>query len=309
MLPRHLNYFIAVAEHGGFTRAAAILHVSQPALSQQIRQLEETLGVRLFDRSGRNTCLTDAGKVWLIYARRALRELAEGQRALHDVDDLQRGTLRVAMMPTFTHYFMGPLVASFYQRYPNITLDIQELAQNRMETLLLNDELDIGIAFDGSDSRDIVSQPLLSETLALVVGRSSSGGDPPCGADGAQSGVTDSAKQRFCYSRANRSRLPTARYSTESADGGQPISAVLTVVEHTSLATLLPAAIVQGRDDLTAIELAPSLLERTACLIQRKGAWQSAATREFILMAHQAASILSAGQGFNESTERDLTLR
>lgn len=108
MLPRHLNYFIAVAEHGGFTRAAAILHVSQPALSQQIRQLEETLGVRLFDRSGRNTCLTDAGKVWLIYARRALRELAEGQRALHDVDDLQRGTLRVAMMPTFTHYFIGP---------------------------------------------------------------------------------------------------------------------------------------------------------------------------------------------------------
>ncbi|SYU08584.1 cyn operon transcriptional activator [Klebsiella pneumoniae] len=63
MLPRHLNYFIAVAEHGGFTRAAAILHVSQPALSQQIRQLEETLGVRLFDRSGRNTCLTDAGLV------------------------------------------------------------------------------------------------------------------------------------------------------------------------------------------------------------------------------------------------------
>ena len=117
MLPRHLNYFIAVAEYGGFTRAAAILHVSQPALSQQIRQLEETLGVRLFDRSGRNTCLTDAGKVWLIYARRALRELAEGQRALHDVDDLQRGTLRVAMMPTFTHYFMG----RWWLRFINVT--------------------------------------------------------------------------------------------------------------------------------------------------------------------------------------------
>ncbi|AUW14295.1 transcriptional regulator CynR [Klebsiella michiganensis] len=310
MLPRHLNYFIAVAEHGGFTRAAAILHVSQPVLSQQIRQLEETLGVRLFDRSGRNTCLTDAGKVWLIYARRALRELAEGQRALHDVEDLQRGTLRVAMMPTFTHYFMGPLVASFYQRYPNITLDIQELAQNRMETLLLNDELDIGIAFDGSDSRDIVSQPLLSETLALVVGRSH-----PL-----------AATRRVALTALNQASLillSSAFATREQIDrdcrqrGIQPkvqmeansISAVLTVVERTSLATLLPAAIVQGRDDLTAIELAPSLLERTACLIQRKGAWQSAATREFILMAHQAASILSAGQGFNESTERDLTLR
>ncbi|MDP1323921.1 LysR substrate-binding domain-containing protein, partial [Klebsiella pneumoniae] len=82
-----------------------------------------------------------------IYARRVLQGLAEGQRALNDVEDLQRGTLRVAMMPTFTTYFMGPLAAAFYLRYPNITLDIQELAQDRMETLLLNDELYVGIAF------------------------------------------------------------------------------------------------------------------------------------------------------------------
>lgn len=179
-----------------------------------------------------------------------------------------------------------------------------------METLLLNDELDIGIAFDGSDSRDIVSQPLFSETLALVVGRSH-----PL-----------AATRRVALTALNQASLillSSAFATREQIDrdcrqrGIQPkvqmeansISAVLTVVERTSLATLLPAAIVQGRDDLTAIELAPSLLERTACLIQRKGAWQSAATREFILMAHQAASILSAGQGFNESTERDLTLR
>lgn len=62
MLSRHINYFLAVAEHGSFTRAASALHVSQPALSQQIRQLEESLGVPLFDRSGRTIRLTDAGK-------------------------------------------------------------------------------------------------------------------------------------------------------------------------------------------------------------------------------------------------------
>lgn len=60
MLSRHINYFLAVAEHGSFTRAASALHVSQPALSQQIRQLEESLGVPLFDRSGRTIRLTDA---------------------------------------------------------------------------------------------------------------------------------------------------------------------------------------------------------------------------------------------------------
>ena len=71
MLLRHLSYFIAVAEHRSFTRAAAALHVSQPALSQQIRQLEAMLEVQLFDRSGRYTRLTDAGEIWLEYARRA----------------------------------------------------------------------------------------------------------------------------------------------------------------------------------------------------------------------------------------------
>lgn len=296
MLLRHLNYFIAVAEQGGFTRAAAMLHVSQPALSQQIRQLEETLGVRLFDRSGRNTRLTDAGTVWLIYARRVLQGLAEGQRALHDVEDLQRGTLRVAMTPTFTTYFMGPLAAAFYQRYPNITLDIQELAQDRMETLLLNDELDVGIAFEGSDSRDIVSQPLFSETLALVVGRCH-----PLAAARRIELTALNDESLILLSSAFATREQIDRYCRQREI--QPkvqmeansISAVLAVIERTSLATLLPAAIVLERNDLTAIELAPPLLERTACLLQRKGAWQSAAAREFRLMAHQAATKLSAG--------------
>lgn len=120
MLPRHLNYFIAAAEYGGFTRAAAILHVSQPALSQQIRQLEETLGVRLFDRSGRNTCLTDAGKVLVDLCAPGFTGTGRGQRALHDVDDLQRGTLRVAMMPTLPIILSGRWWFPFYQRYPGI---------------------------------------------------------------------------------------------------------------------------------------------------------------------------------------------
>lgn len=88
MLSRHINYFLAVAEHGSFTRAASALHVSQPALSQQIRQLEESLGVPLFDRSGRTIRLTDAGEVWRQYASRALQELGAGKRAIHDVANM-----------------------------------------------------------------------------------------------------------------------------------------------------------------------------------------------------------------------------
>src|SRR5580704_13322948 len=113
MLLRHIRYFLAVAEHKNFTRAAEALHVSQPTLSQQIRQLEHTLRAPLLDRSGRTIVLTDAGVAYLGYARRALQDLEAGRRAIHDVQELSRGALRVAMTPTFTAYLVGRLVETF----------------------------------------------------------------------------------------------------------------------------------------------------------------------------------------------------
>jgi hypothetical protein len=71
-------------DHGNFTRAAQDVHISQPTLSQQIQQLERAIGAQLLDRSGRSVRLTDAGHAYLAHARRALRELAAGERAVHD---------------------------------------------------------------------------------------------------------------------------------------------------------------------------------------------------------------------------------
>jgi LysR family cyn operon transcriptional activator len=88
MILRHINYFLAVAKHKKFTKAAASLYVSQPALSQQIKQLEETLGAPLFDRSGRSVTLTDAGEAYVHYTHKALQDLEEGRRAIHDVKNL-----------------------------------------------------------------------------------------------------------------------------------------------------------------------------------------------------------------------------
>lgn len=147
MLLRHLRYLLAVADHGGFTRAAEALHVSQPTLSQQIRQLEETLGVTLFDRTSRTVKPTDAGEAYIECARRVLVELEAGKRALHDVKDLSRGTLRLAMTPTFMAYLVGPLVRDFAARYPGIHLQIFELSMDDIEAGLADDSLDIAIAF------------------------------------------------------------------------------------------------------------------------------------------------------------------
>ncbi len=286
MLLRHINYFLAVAEHHSFTRAATALHVSQPALSQQIKQLEETLGAQLFDRTGRATQLTDAGEVYFRYARRALQDLEEGKRAIHDVGDLSRGSLRVAVTPTFTTYLIGPLVKSFHNLYPNITLTVREMSQERIEELLVDDELDVGIAFDEIHSPDIDAQQLLVETLALVVGK-----EHPLAKCRTMSLKALNNESLVLLTSEFATRKQIDRYCRQNdicprvLMEANSLSAVIEIIRHTSLATLLPAKIACDREELVSIVLTPSLLQRTAVLMQRKGAYQTAAARAFIELA------------------------
>ncbi|WNW09789.1 transcriptional regulator CynR [Pseudomonas sp. DTU_2021_1001937_2_SI_NGA_ILE_001] len=293
MLARHIQYFHAVAEHLSFTRAAASLHVSQPALSQQIRLLEESLGTPLFDRSGRTLRLTDAGEVYLQYVRRASHELREARQAIHDVSDLSRGSLRVAVTPTFTTYLVGPIVAAFHARYPGITLDLREISQERMEDLLITGEVDVGIAFDEIRTADIEAVPLLVETLALVVNR--------------RHRLAGEARIDLQSLNAESLVLLSAEFATrEQIDrycrmhGIHPqvkmqvnaLGAVLEIVRRTTLSTLLPAKTALAHDDLLAISLDPERLQRTAVLMQRKDAYRSAAARVFIELAKEVAAHL-----------------
>ncbi|MFV3403082.1 transcriptional regulator CynR [Pseudomonas sp. NY15463] len=293
MLARHIQYFLAVAEHSSFTKAAAALHVSQPALSQQVRQLEESLGAQLFDRSGRTTRLTDAGDVYLIYARRALQQLQEAKRAIHDVSDLSRGSLRIAVTPTFTTYLVGPLIEAFYARYPNITLNLQEISQERIEALLMADELDIGIAFDDIQTPDLEAVPLLSETLALVVSRKH-----PLAELRSITSQGLSAESLVLLGTEFATREQIDRYCRQYEIRPQvqmqanALGAVIEIVRRTGLSTLLPAKIALAHDDLVAITLEPERLQRTAVLMRRKDAFLSAAVREFIELAKGVASEL-----------------
>ena len=288
MILRHIKYFLAVAEHQSFTRAAASLYVSQPALSQQIKQLEESLETILFDRSGRQIKLTHAGDVYARYARKALQDLEEGRRALHDVQNLSRGALRIAITPTFTSYLIGPLIKAFHNLYPNITLSVQEMSQEQMEKQLLDDEFDVGIAFAEVHSAEIETQTLLVETLALVVNK-----DHPLARHQTIDLQTLSEQSLVLLSHEFVTRGQIEHYCRQHSIKpkvlmeANSLSAVLEIIHHTQLTTLLPSNIVSNRDELIAIALAPSLLQRTAALLQRKGAYQNAATKAFIHLAHQ----------------------
>ncbi len=284
MLLRHIRYFLAVAEQRSFTRAADALHVSQPTLSQQIRQLEETLGVQLFDRSGRTVQLTEFGEVYARHARAALHELDTGQRALHDVADLGSGSLRLAMMPTFAAYLSGSLIDAFHADYPNVALTIDAMPQERIEALLADDRLDAGFAFVPPRAPDIDALPLWDEPLALVTGRT----HRLARRRRALTPAELSGEPLVLLSRAFATRESIDRYFIEH--GARPliaietntISAVLELVRCGRLATVLPDAVARESAGLCALEIDPPLPTRTAVLLTRKGAYRSVAARAFI---------------------------
>ena len=130
---RHLRYFLAVAEAAHFTKAASILHVTQPTLSHQIRQLEGQLNLALFDRIGRRVKLTAAGEVLLPHARRVLRELDEAQSALSELHGLKRGELKVGIVQTVNACVIPEIVARFSAAHSGIQ-ESRPAAQVQMGT-------------------------------------------------------------------------------------------------------------------------------------------------------------------------------
>lgn len=286
MLLRHLRYLLAVADHGGFTRAAEALHVSQPTLSQQIRQLEETLGVTLFDRTSRTVKPTDAGQAYIECARRVLVELAAGKRALHDVKDLSRGTLRLAMTPTFMAYLVGPLIRDYTAQYPNIHLEIFELSMDEIETGLADDSLDIAIAFDQVRNADIESIPAFVETLGLMVGR-----DHPLYECRTALSAQQVAQLEFALLTQNFvTRISIDEYFAKAQITPKvvievnSVNTLLEVIRHTAVATILPEPIATQDRALRKLLLAGNGPQRGASVLRRKNNYHSAASVAFMAL-------------------------
>ncbi|MFF5705097.1 transcriptional regulator CynR [Streptomyces sp. NPDC012794] len=284
---RHLRYLLAVAEHHSFTRAAEDLHISQPTLSQQIKQLERTVGVRLLDRGGRTVRLTDAGEAYAHHARRALRDLAAAERAVHDVAGLSRGHLRLALAPVFTAYLLGPLLGALHTAHPGITVEVREMTQDRMESALLADGADLGIAFAGPHLPGIAATALFTETLSLVVCAT-----PAAPAAAAALPVAGLADRPLALLNGD---FPTRRHVDAycAAHGVRPrvaveadsVQALTELVRRTGLATLLPEAVVREQPGLARIPLAPAPPPRTVTLLRRDTPYESAAARAFTTLA------------------------
>ncbi|HEV3265111.1 MAG TPA: LysR substrate-binding domain-containing protein [Acidimicrobiales bacterium] len=157
-----LEYFVAVAEDRHFTRAAERLHVAQPSVSAQIRQLERTLGTQLFHRAPGKVSLTDAGELLLPLARRALADVEELVDGVADLDSLQRGRVAIGATPSLSTTLLPAALSRFHQRHPGVALAVTEQGSRRLVDGLESGELDVALAILP------LHQPLLdSVTLAI----------------------------------------------------------------------------------------------------------------------------------------------
>lgn len=165
---RHLRYFLAVAATQNFTRAADRLHVSQPSLSVQIRNLEDELGTPLFDRLGRTVQLTQAGELFHEHAERAMREMERATLLVQELQGAQRGRLVVGALATVNSYLIPLLVSQFKQRFPGIHLQVHSQPSAEIVNGLLANRLDIGICLLPISHKELTTVPLFDERLVLV---------------------------------------------------------------------------------------------------------------------------------------------
>ena len=291
IFPRSVRYLLAVAEHHSFTRAAEVLCVSQPTLSQQIKQLEDLLDVQLLDRSARTVRLTAAGEVYLHYARRALGELNAAKRAIHELQDLSRGSLRLGMTP-ITDFLTTPLLEKFNARFPGITVSTLEMPQNDIREALAEDRVDIGIAFSSAlateeSSDDIDSHILFIENLSLAVGD----GHHLVGHQGPLSKHALEQESLVLFNTDYALRRHIDRYCLEHAImppvamEATSLSVIVEIVRLGRLATILPVTIACSQHGLHSIPLLPELPRHTITLICRKGSHKSPACQAFAELA------------------------
>lgn len=163
-----LRTVIHVAELGSLSKAADRLHIAQPALSRQVRMLEEELGVRLFERHGRGMVITEAGEDVLRHAYRIMGELEGIRAAVADVDAPLRGQVSIGMPPTVADILSVPLVSAFQERHPDATVRIVSAYSGYLLDWLHRGDIEAAILFEGRPIRSLRSTPLLEETLHLV---------------------------------------------------------------------------------------------------------------------------------------------
>ncbi len=164
---RHLRIFEAVADCGSISRAAAELHLTQPAVSMQMKQLEEQIGLPLLEQVGKRMFLTEAGQELRGHARDIASRMVGLNAAMDQFRGLERGLLRLAVVST-ANYFLPRLIADFNRLHPGVRVSLQVANREFVLSALVDNSTDLAITGQPPDSLDVVAQNFMDNPLVVI---------------------------------------------------------------------------------------------------------------------------------------------
>lgn len=288
---RHLRYFAALAERLNFTHAAEKVHVTQSTLSHQIKQLEDEIGQRLFDRAGKRVVMTEAGELLLPSVTKALREIDDGIRTLKGAARPLGGVVRIGATHTFNIGLIPACLATFLTNNPAVRVVVEELPAAAIEEGLRSGALDIGIAYRPAELRDLWFEPLYNEEMVLAVG--------------AQHPFAHRKRMQMIeLHRQNLVLLPREFTTRRMLDGcfqsvgAEPvvlaetntIAAMLNLARRMEIGAIVSEQAVTGLENLCIIALESPTPLRTPGILWKREGERPAAVRTFAVIVRRAVS-------------------
>ncbi len=297
-----LRYFVAVADEGSFSRAAAKVRVAQPSLSQQIRKLEAEVGQPLFDRLPRSVVLTEAGRCLIDYARQILASIGDARRCVDELKSEIAGGLSVGAIPTIAPYVLPELIGKFQKHYPEVTLEIVEDVTDGITRRVEAGELDVALASTCQQSPTLRRESLGNEPLLALVPK----GHPL--AKKTLVTLDDLKSQRFlllhemhCLSQQVNHLLAVRRLRPEVALAGSQLGTIANMVAAAIGVSIVPQMMVkhQATPGCVSLPFAPPVPERELNLLYNPLRFQSKAAAAFRREAAAAFSLQDSSSARN----------
>jgi LysR family transcriptional regulator, transcription activator of glutamate synthase operon len=283
---RQLRYLIALADERHFTRAAEREHIAQPALSQQIRRLEEEVGIALVERTTRRVAMTEAGELLVGRARRILSELNAAESELQGLRGIQTGHVSVGAMHTMGPVDVSLALAIFHERHPGVELTVREQSSEELAEMLRDDVLDLAFlsVTERIESHDLGLQLLLSEELVVIL--------PSAHPLAQRSGVriAELAGEQFISYREGARLRELLNHAAREADFDPQVMLesnesrrIRRLVARGMGVAILPRSDTEGAGaDVAVVDLTDPALTRDITLAWRQGRRHTPAVAEFI---------------------------
>lgn len=279
---RQLRYYVAILDHGSLSRAARVLHVAQPALTQQLRQLEEELGTQLLHRSAQGMLATDAGKVFYEHAQAILKQVGDAKSAVAHSAEKPAGAVTLGLPQSISGALALPLLKAVRASYPDISLQLTEELTGNLTEQLKSGRINLAVMFDDDQLAPFAVTPLVEETLMYI-----------CRADAPQTGAS------ITLAEAGRTQLilPGLQHGVRPRIENVVRASGCTlehVIEINSIA-ILKSAILAGMG-ATILPVAPLLDEVERGAMRAIPIVEPSITRTVALCASKNIPLTNAGQ-------------